>query len=77
MCGGVHDVITGNKFHQNRLRGFRDTGVQNIGYSHWLGLSPLQQFSTTVLTVIGCRILGTVCLTVLCLLILLTRSKQG
>ena len=28
MCGGVHDVITGNKFHQNRLRGFRATGVQ-------------------------------------------------
>ena len=26
MCGGVHDVITGNKFHQNRSRGFR--GVQ-------------------------------------------------
>jgi len=24
-----------------------------IGVSHWLGLSPLQQFSTTVLTVIA------------------------
>jgi len=31
MCGGVHDVITGNKFHQNRLRGFRVTGVQKSG----------------------------------------------
>jgi len=31
MCGGVHDVITGNKFHQNRLRGFRATGVQKTG----------------------------------------------
>ena len=31
MCGGVHDVITGNKFHQNRSRGFRATGVQNWG----------------------------------------------
>ena len=29
MCGGVHDVITGNKFHQNRLRGFRATGSKN------------------------------------------------
>ena len=25
----VHDVITGNKFHQNRLRGFRATGSEN------------------------------------------------
>ena len=31
MCGGVHGVITGNKFHQNRLRGFRATGVQKSG----------------------------------------------
>ena len=31
MCGGVHDVITGNKFDQNRLRGFRATGVQKLG----------------------------------------------
>jgi len=31
MCGGVHDVITGNKFHQNRLRGFRATGSENWG----------------------------------------------
>jgi len=31
MCGGVHDVITGNKFHQNRSRGFRATGVRNLG----------------------------------------------
>jgi len=27
MCGGVHDVITGNRFHQNRLRVFPATGV--------------------------------------------------
>jgi len=31
MCGGVHDVITGNKFHQNRSRGFRATGVRKLG----------------------------------------------
>ena len=31
MCRGVHDVITGNKFHHNRLRGFRATGVQISG----------------------------------------------
>ena len=31
MCCGVHDVITGNKFHQNRSRGFRATGVQKLG----------------------------------------------
>ena len=31
MCGGVHDVITGNKFHQNPSRGFRATGVQKSG----------------------------------------------
>jgi len=31
MCGGVHDVITGNKFHQNRSRGFRATAVQKLG----------------------------------------------
>ena len=31
MCGGVHDVITGNKFHQNRSRGFRAIGVQILG----------------------------------------------
>jgi len=51
MFGGVHDVITGNKFHQNRSRGFRATGVRKLGIP-WLGLSPLQQFSTTRLTVI-------------------------
>jgi len=28
---GVHNVITGNKFHQNRLRGFPATGVQKSG----------------------------------------------
>ena len=31
MRGGVHDVITGNKFNQNRSRGFRATGVQKSG----------------------------------------------
>ena len=31
MCGGVHDVITGNKFHQNQLRGFRATWVGKSG----------------------------------------------
>ena len=30
-CGRVHDEITGNKFHQNRLRGFRATGVRKTG----------------------------------------------
>ena len=54
MCGGVQEVITGNIFHQNRARGFRvtrrPTGPE-IGYSHWLGLSPVKQSSTTVLPV--------------------------
>jgi len=31
MCGGVHDVITSNKFHQNRSRGFRAAGVWKSG----------------------------------------------
>jgi len=33
MCGGVHDVslITNSKFHQNRSRGFRATGVRKLG----------------------------------------------
>ena len=31
MCGGVHDIITSNKFHQNRSRGFRATGVWKSG----------------------------------------------
>jgi len=31
MCGGVHDVIAGNKFHQNRSRGCRATGVRKSG----------------------------------------------
>jgi len=31
VCGGVHDVITGNKFHQNWSRGFRTTGVRKLG----------------------------------------------
>jgi len=31
MCGEVHDVITDNKFYQNRSRGFRDTGVRKSG----------------------------------------------
>jgi len=31
MFGGVHDVITDNKFHQNRSRGFRATGVRKLG----------------------------------------------
>jgi len=31
MCGGVYDVITGNKFHQNRSRGFRTTGIRKMG----------------------------------------------
>jgi len=31
MCGGVHNVITGSKFHQNRSRDFRATGVQKSG----------------------------------------------
>jgi len=30
VCG-VHDIITGNKFHQNRLRDFRATGVRKSG----------------------------------------------
>ena len=40
MCGGVHDVITGNKFHQNRLRGFRATGVQKSGVPSDLACRP-------------------------------------
>jgi len=31
MCGGAHDVITGNKFHENRSRGFRATGARKLG----------------------------------------------
>jgi len=31
VCGGVYDVITGNKFHQNRSRCFRATGVRKLG----------------------------------------------
>jgi len=31
MCDGVRDVITGNKFRQNRSRGFRATGVGKLG----------------------------------------------
>jgi len=31
MCDGVHDVITGNKFRQNRYMGFRATGVGKSG----------------------------------------------
>jgi len=31
MCGGVHDVITGNKFHQNLSRGFQATGSKYWG----------------------------------------------
>ena len=31
MCGGVHDVIAGNKLHQNWSRGFRATGSENWG----------------------------------------------
>ena len=31
MCGGVDDLITGNKFHQNRSRGFGATGVRKLG----------------------------------------------
>jgi len=36
----VHDVITGNKFHQNRSRGFRATGVQKLGYPIDLACRP-------------------------------------
>jgi len=48
MCGGVDEIITGNKFHQNRSMGFRATGIRKLGY-----LIDLQQFRTTgtVLTV--------------------------
>jgi len=31
VCGGVDDVITGNKFHENRSWGFRATGVRKLG----------------------------------------------
>jgi len=31
MCGGVHGIISSNKFHQNRFRGFRATGVRKLG----------------------------------------------
>ena len=50
MCGRVRNIITANKFHQNwsRLSSYRGP---NIGVSHCC-LSPLQQFSTTVLTVL-------------------------
>jgi len=31
MFGGFNDVITDNKFDQNRSRGFRATGVRKLG----------------------------------------------
>jgi len=31
MYGGVHDVIIGNKFHQNRPSGFRATAFRKLG----------------------------------------------
>ena len=40
-------------FYRISVQGFSSYRGPKIGYSHWLGLSPLQQFSTTVLTLIG------------------------
>jgi len=40
MCSEVHDVITGNKFHQNQLRGFRATAVRKLGSPTDLAYSP-------------------------------------
>jgi len=31
MCGGVHDVITANKFHKNESKVFALQGSQNWG----------------------------------------------
>jgi len=47
MCGGVHDVITGNKFHQNRSRGFRATGIQKLGSPIDLACRPYNSSALT------------------------------
>ena len=49
VCDGGHNVISGNKFHQNRSRGFRATGVQKSGTPIDLACRP---YNPTMLTVI-------------------------
>jgi len=49
---GVHDVITG-QVPSKSVKGCSSYSGPIIGVSRWPRLSPLQQFSTTVLTVIN------------------------
>jgi len=46
MCGGVHDVITGNKFYQNPLRGFELQGsvYQKLPFTWLIDLTKVQLY---------------------------------
>jgi len=47
VCGGVHDVLTGNQFHQHRSRGFRATGSENrvLPLTWLVALTTVQHYS--------------------------------